>query len=223
MNESALAGYIDHTLLRPNATKDEILKLCDEAIEHEFFSVCIPPVFVESCVKRLETSPVKICSVIGFPLGYQLTSTKIHEIKRVEELGGDEIDAVVNISAVKSADWSHVEKEIDTIATTASIKGLVSKIIFETCFLTDEEVVKLCQLCTQYEVDFVKTSTGFGSGGATVKMVKLMKANIGNKVKVKASGGIRTFRDAMRMIDAGAERLGASSGIEILKGLSQSK
>ena len=221
MDINTLAGYIDHTLLKPTASIDDIIKLCEEAEEHQFCSVCIPPYYVEKAVKKLENSPVKVCSVIGFPLGYQLTSIKIDEIKRAYDLGVDEVDAVINISAVKSGDWDWVEQELGGIATTASIKDLVSKIIFETCYLSEEEVIKLCQLCTHYEANFVKTSTGFGSGGATVDMVRLMKSHIGSKMKVKASGGIRTYADALRMIEAGAERIGASAGINILKGLKE--
>ncbi|NNF33514.1 MAG: deoxyribose-phosphate aldolase [Saprospiraceae bacterium] len=219
MDKNTLAGYIDHTLLKPTASLEEIFKLCDEALEHHFCSVCIAPYFVEAAAKRLENSDVKVCTVIGFPLGYQLTTLKIDEIKRALNLGVNEIDAVVNVSAVKSGDWDWVEQEIASIATTASIKDLTSKIIFETCYLTEAEVIKLCELCTQAGVNYVKTSTGFGSAGATVEMVKLMKAHIGKKMKVKASGGIRTYEDAMKMIEAGAERLGASAGVSILSGI----
>lgn len=217
MDKNTLAGYIDHTLLKPTASLEDIYRLCDEAMEHHFYSVCIAPYFVEAAAKRLENSKVKVGTIIGFPLGYQLTTLKIDEIKRAFNLGVDEIDAVINISAVKSNDWDWVEQEIKGIGTTASIKDLTSKIIFETCYLTEAEVIKLCDLCTQSGVDFVKTSTGFGSGGATVEMVKMMKAHIGKKMKVKASGGIRTYDDAIRMIDAGAERIGASAGVAILK------
>jgi deoxyribose-phosphate aldolase len=217
MDKNTLAGYIDHTLLKPTATVEDIIRLCDEAIEHGFYSVCIPPFHGETAVKRLEDSAVKVCTVIGFPLGYQWTSIKVDEIKRADDMGMHEVDAVINISAIKSGDWDRVQQEVESIATTASIKDLVSKIIFETCYLTEQEVVKLCEICTLNGVNFVKTSTGFGSGGATVDMVRLMKANISEKMKVKASGGIRTYEDAIRMIDAGAERLGASAGINILK------
>ena len=205
-------------MLKANTTEKDISNLCKEAIKYGFYSVCIPPYFIDHALKIIEGSEVKLCTVIGFPLGYQLTSSKVDEIKRVEESGAEEVDVVINVAAIKSGNWDYVENEMESLSTTASIKGLVIKIIFETCYLTRNEIIKLCNLCVKYDVNFVKTSTGFGRTGADEKIVKLMKKTVGDKVKVKASGGIRTYSDAMRMIEAGAERIGASAGIDIIKG-----
>jgi deoxyribose-phosphate aldolase len=218
MNEKSIASYIDHTALKATTTQKDIVQLCDEAKKYGFYSVCVPPYYVESCQKLLSGSDVKLCTVIGFPLGYQTTTSKIDEIKRMEEMGVDEVDVVVNIAAVKSGDWEYVQQEIESLATKASIKGIGIKIILETCYLSEEEIIRLCNLSASSGVNFVKTSTGFGKGGATKEHVALMKQTVGKKVKVKASGGIRTYNDAKTMIEAGAERIGASSGVQIVKG-----
>ncbi|HHH54841.1 MAG TPA: deoxyribose-phosphate aldolase [Bacteroidetes bacterium] len=217
MNKEQLARYIDHTLLKPNITFDQIDTLCKEASIYNFASVCIPPYFIKRAVENLQDyNSVGVCTVIDFPLGYDFTSAKLESIKKSIDFGVDEIDAVINIPAVKNADWKTVEYELESMRTITKIHDKILKIIFETCYLTKNEIEHLAKLCIKYDVDFLKTSTGFGTGGATVEDVKLMKSIAGDKAKVKASGGIRTREDALKMINAGAERIGASAGIKIV-------
>ncbi|MBY5948408.1 deoxyribose-phosphate aldolase [Photobacterium rosenbergii] len=208
--------YIDHTLLLANATTNQINTLCDEAHEHQFFSVCINPAFVELCAERLKTSNVKICTVIGFPLGANTTAVKVFETQNAISLGADEIDMVVNISDVLDAKWDVIEREIAAIKDACGQKIL--KVIFETCLLTSEQVVELCSISKRAGADFVKTSTGFSTGGATVEHIKLMRDTVGNDMGVKASGGVRTQETAQAMIDAGASRIGASASVSIVTG-----
>ncbi len=207
---------IDHTLLSANATTNQINTLCDEAHQHQFFSVCVNPGFVEHCAKRLETSNVKICTVIGFPLGANTTAVKVFETQNAISLGADEIDMVVNISDVLAANWSNVEQEIRAIKKACGSQLL--KVIFETCLLTNEQIVELCNISQRAGADFVKTSTGFSTGGATVEHIKLMRDTVGKTMGVKASGGVRTKEAAQAMIDAGASRVGASASVSIVSG-----
>ncbi len=217
MNSKELARYIDHTLLKPDITNEQVDKLCSEAIEYNFASVCIPPYFVKKASENLINSEtVKVCTVIDFPLGYDFVSAKVSSIKKAIEFGATEIDAVINIPAVKNGDWKTVKYELDSMRTITKINDAVLKIIFETCYLTKEEIEKLAYACLEFDIDYLKTSTGFGTAGATVEDVKLMKSIAGNKAKVKASGGIRTKEDALKMIKAGASRIGASAGIKII-------
>ena len=218
MEAKDLAQYIDHTTLKAFTTEEDVRKLCEEAKTHHFYSVCLPPSYLEKARKFLKDSEVKLCTVIAFPLGYEVTTAKVDELRRVEEIGVDEVDVVINIGAIKNQDYDYVNIELNNLATFCSIKGLTLKIIIETCYLTKEEIVKVSNLCVENGVDFVKTSTGFGTGGATVEDVKLIKSVVGDKAKVKASGGIRNREDALAMIAAGADRLGASSGIKIITG-----
>ncbi len=208
--------YIDHTLLLANATTNQIKTLCDEAHEHQFFSVCINPSFVEYCAERLKTSNVKICTVIGFPLGANTTDVKVFETQNAISLGADEIDMVVNISDVLDGKWEAIEREVAMIKDACGQKLL--KVIFETCLLTNKQIVELCNISKRAGADFVKTSTGFSTGGATVEHIKLMRDTVGNQMGVKASGGIRTKETAQAMIDAGASRLGASASVSVVAG-----
>lgn len=208
------ASVIDHTILKPDCSIDDVKRICAEAITHQFASVCIPPYFIKDAARLLEEEKVKVCTVIGFPLGYSPTVAKVEEIKRAINDDVDELDVVINIAAVKSGHWNHVKNDIDSITIAAHLKGKVIKVIFETALLTEDEIKKLCAICNEKEVDFVKTSTGF-SGGATEKMVCFLKENLSSKIKIKASGGIKTKEQAQALINAGADRLGTSSGIEL--------
>ena len=211
-----LAKYIDHTILKPQASKTEVEALCQEAKKYGFFSVCVNPYWVPFCKKQLEGSDVKVCTVIGFPLGANTTEAKVFEAKDALKNGADELDMVVNLGAVKSADWDTVLADIE--AVRAAGENFTLKVIIETSVLTNEEKVKLCQLCTQAKADFVKTSTGFTGGGATAEDVKLMKENVAENMQVKASGGVRTREDFDKMVAAGATRIGASAGVKIIEG-----
>lgn len=216
MNE--VLGIIDHTILKPDATEEMIEKLCKEAKEYGFAAVCINPYYVSLCKKLLKDSKVKIATVIGFPLGANTSQTKAFEAKNAIENGCDEVDMVINIAALKSKDYFTVKEDIEAVVEAAKGKALV-KVIIETSFLDNEEKVKVCELSMESGADFVKTSTGFSASGATVEDVKLMKKVVGDKLGIKASGGIRDLETAKKMIEAGANRLGASSGVKIAKEL----
>ena len=211
-----LAKVIDHTLLKPTATRADIEKLCREALEHGFFSVCINPCWVSTAHELLKGSDVKTCTVIGFPLGANTTEAKVFEAQNALNNGADELDMVINIGALKGKDYQTVLQDIRQIRALGD--GFTLKVIIETSELTDEEKVKACQLAAEAGADFVKTSTGFSSGGATVHDVALMKKSIPAGMQVEASGGVRTREDAQAMLAAGATRLGASSGIKIIEG-----
>ncbi|MCL2865372.1 MAG: deoxyribose-phosphate aldolase [Lachnospiraceae bacterium] len=211
-----MSKYIDHTLLKQNATKEEIMTLCQEAKDNHFMSVCVNPSYVSFSHECLKGSDVKVCTVIGFPLGATTTKTKVFEAKEAVANGALEIDMVVSVGAIKSGDWAYVKKDIKEVN---AIKGqALLKVIIETCLLTDAEKVQVCTICKEIGVDFVKTSTGFSTGGATVKDVILMRKTVGPDIGVKASGGVRDTKTARAMIDAGANRLGTSSGIAIVSG-----
>ncbi|MBD3351811.1 MAG: deoxyribose-phosphate aldolase [Candidatus Lokiarchaeota archaeon] len=214
-NPQDLAKIIDHTNLKPDATEESIKLLCDEAIEYGFGAVCINPSYVESAKEYLGTHDVHICTVIGFPLGATLSEVKSLEAKKAIELGATEIDMVINIGALKSGDLEKVRKDIEAVIDASHPK--IVKVILETCFLTDEEIVKACEIAKAASADFVKTSTGFGTAGATVDHVTLMRKTVGQQLGVKASGGIRSYKDAKEIIKAGANRIGASSGVNIIK------
>lgn len=213
-----IAGMIDHTLLKADATKDEIVKLVEEAKEYSFASVCINPVWVKTAAELLADTPnVKVCTVIGFPLGASTPETKAFETKNAIENGATEVDMVINIGALKSKDDELVERDIRAVVEAAKGKAIV-KVIIETCLLTDEEKVRACELSVKAGADYVKTSTGFSTGGATVEDIRLMRKTVGPDIGVKASGGVRSREDALAMIEAGATRIGASSGVKIIKG-----
>ena len=210
-----LNKYIDHTILKATASSTDVQKLCEEAIEHKFYSVCVNGCYVADAKHLLQGTDVKVAAVVGFPLGAMTTAAKVFEAKEAVENGASEIDMVINIAKLKDEEFEFVENEIRQIKE--AIGDNVLKVIIETCYLTDEEKVKACELSLAAKADFVKTSTGFGTGGATYEDVKLMKSVVGNNAKVKASGGVRDKETAQKYVDLGAERLGTSSGIEIVK------
>jgi deoxyribose-phosphate aldolase len=213
-----LAKYIDHTLLRPDATLAEIEVLCDEALAFGFASVCINPTWVKVAAERLRGSSVKVCTVIGFPLGANTPDIKSMEARKALREGAREVDMVINIGALKSGDLELVRTDIEKVVDAAHESGAICKVILETSLLTDEEKVIASSLAKQAKADFVKTSTGFSGGGATVYDVALMRETIGPDMGVKASGGVRTLEDAEDMIAAGATRIGASAGVQIVGG-----
>jgi deoxyribose-phosphate aldolase len=216
-----LAKTIDLTLLKPDATPDQIAQLCFEARKHGFASVCVNPAWVELCAKLLEGSPVEVCTVIGFPLGAAAPEVKAFETQNAIDHGATEIDMVINIGALKARDLELVARDMRGVVTTAHARGPIVKVIIETALLTDEEKTIACMLAKEAGADFVKTSTGFASGGATVHDVALMRKVVGPEMGVKASGGVRTFEDAEKMIGAGATRIGASAGVKIIQGPSK--
>ena len=210
-----LNKYIDHTILKATASSADVQKLCEEAIEYEFYSVCVNGCYVADAKHLLQGTDVKVAAVVGFPLGAMTTASKVFEAKEAIENGASEIDMVINVAKLKDGEFDYVENEIRLIKE--AIGDNVLKVIIETCYLTDEEKVKACELSLVAKADFVKTSTGFGTGGATYEDVKLMKSVVGDNAKVKASGGVRDKKTAQKYVDLGAERLGTSSGIEIVK------
>ncbi|MCH4825703.1 deoxyribose-phosphate aldolase [Planococcus halocryophilus] len=213
-----IASYIDHTLLKPESTESQVVQLCKEAAEYNFASVCVNPTWVEKAAAELTNSEVKVCTVIGFPLGASTPETKAFETTDAISKGAGEIDMVLNIGALKSGNTDHVKKDIEAVVNAAKGKAIV-KVILETCLLTDEEKVTASQLSKEAGADFVKTSTGFSTGGATIEDVKLMRQTVGPDMGVKASGGVRSLEDVEAMIKAGATRIGASSGVKIMQGL----
>ena len=208
-----LNKYIDHTILKATASNADVQKLCAEAIEHKFYSVCVNGCYVADAKHLLQGTDVKVAAVVGFPLGAMTTAAKVFEAKEAVENGASEIDMVINVA--KDGEFEYVENEIRQIKE--AIGDNVLKVIIETCYLTDEEKVKACELSLAAKADFVKTSTGFGTDGATYEDVKLMKSVVGDNAKVKASGGVRDKETAQKYINLGAERLGTSSGIDIVK------
>lgn len=208
-----LNKYIDHTLLKPEATEEQILKLCDEALEYDFYSVCVNSCYVPLAVDKLSGADVKVAAVAGFPLGAMSTASKVFEAREAVEAGASEIDMVINVGALKEGRYEYVLHEITALVDVCPCL----KVIIETCLLTDEEIVKACELAVEAGADFVKTSTGFSTGGATSEDVALMRETVGNKAKVKASGGIRTLADAEKFVELGADRLGCSAGVQIMK------
>lgn len=213
MNKEELFSYVDHTQLKAFATWEDIKKLCEEAIKYQTASVCVPPCYIKR-IADTYGEKINICTVVGFPLGYSTTEAKVQEVKNAIADGASEIDMVVNISDVKNGDYDKVEAEIKALRTAAGNKIL--KVIIETCYLTREEKIAMCKAVTNAEADYIKTSTGFGTAGATLEDVVLMKKNIGTNVKIKAAGGIRTKEDMEAFLEAGCSRLGTSSAVDIL-------
>lgn len=218
-----LAGMIDHTLLRPDATQEQVAQLCFEARKHEFASVCVNPTWVGLCAQLLAGSAVKVCTVIGFPLGATAPEVKAFEAQNAIGHGATEIDMVINIGALKARDLELVAGDIRGVVAAAHARDAIVKVILETTLLTDEEKTIACLLSKEAGADFVKTSTGFASGGATVNDIELMRRAVGPEMGVKASGGVRTYEDAENMIKAGATRIGASAGVKIIQGPSPDK
>jgi deoxyribose-phosphate aldolase len=218
-----LAKMIDHTLLKPDATPDQIAQLCFEAKKYGFATVCVNPAWAKLCAQLLQGSPVKVCSVIGFPLGASDSEVKAFETKKAVADGATEIDMVINIGALKGRDLDVVARDIRAVVDAAHAHGAIVKVIIEAVLLTDEEKTIACLLAKEAGADFVKTSTGFASGGATVHDVELMRRTVGPDMGVKAAGGVRTFEDADAMIKAGATRIGASAGVKIVQGPTRDK
>ncbi|MDD5543623.1 MAG: deoxyribose-phosphate aldolase [Acidobacteriia bacterium] len=216
--DAGIAHLIDHTLLKPEATEEQIRKLCEEARTYQFASVCVNPCWTKLCAQLLKDSCVKIATVVGFPLGATLPAVKAFEAKQAVCMGADEIDMVMNVGALKSRNYSLVEEDVAGVVDVCHRYGAITKVILETFLLSDEEKIKACTLAKAGRADFVKTSTGFVGGGATAKDVELMRQVVGPDVGVKASGGVRTFEDARQMVEAGATRIGASASIKIVEG-----
>lgn len=210
-----LNKYIDHTLLKAEATKEQITKLCQEARQYDFASVCVNTCYVPLAKQLLAGSDVKVCCVVGFPLGAMDTVSKAFEAKTAVENGAQEVDMVINIGALKDKDYDYVTKDIAAVVEAS--KPAIVKVIIEACLLTDEEKVEACKCSMNAKAEFVKTSTGFSTHGATPEDVALMKKTVGDVCKVKAAGGVRSYDDAMKMIEAGADRLGCSAGIKVME------
>lgn len=212
----SIAAYIDHTLLKQDAAAPQIDRLCAEAAQYHFASVCVNPWYVPRCVKNLQATGVKVCTVVGFPLGATTTESKVFETLQAVRSGAEEIDMVMNVCAMKSGNTRAIEQEIQALA--AAVEGhAILKVILETCLLTEEEKILACQIAKRAGADYVKTSTGFSTGGATVADVALMRRTVGPEMGVKAAGGIRDYATAKAMLDAGATRIGASAGIAIVQ------
>ena len=216
--DGQLSHMIDHTLLKPEATQDQIAQLCFEARKYGFASVCVNPTNVKLCAKLLQGTDIDVCTVVGFPLGATPTDVKVFETQQAIREGATEVDMVLNVGALKSRDYELVRQDIASVARACHAGNAILKVIIEAALLTDEEKVVACQLSKVAGADFVKTSTGFGPGGATPEDVALMRKVVGPSIGVKAAGGIRTFEDAQRMIAAGASRLGASASVKIVQG-----
>lgn len=208
--------YIDHTILKPETTKAQILTLCEEAKQFNFASVCVNPTWVATCANELKGTDVKVCTVIGFPLGATFKEVKAYETKLAIENGASEIDMVINVGAAKDQNWELVYEDIKAVVEAAN--GVLVKVIIETCLLTDEEKVKACEMAVKAGAHFVKTSTGFSTGGATAADVALMRQTVGESVGVKASGGVRTAEDMKVMVESGANRIGTSGGVSLVQG-----
>lgn len=212
-----LASYIDHTLLKADASEAEVENLCNEAKEYGFAAVCVPPYFVRKCKQWLKDSNVKIATVVGFPLGYAHTPAKVEEARRAIDEGANEIDMVINIIALKANDLNYLKNELTSAATIIQLRGGKLKVILETGLLTKDEMLTACKLCADLNIDFVKTSTGFIEKGATVEDVAFLRANLPKSVKIKASGGIKTKEAAEALIKAGADRIGTSRGVSLVQ------
>lgn len=212
-----LASYIDHTLLKADASEAEVENLCNEAKQYGFAAVCVPPYFVRKCKQWLKDSNVKIATVVGFPLGYAHTPAKVEEARRAIDEGANEIDMVINIIALKANDLNYLKNELTSAATIIQLRGGKLKVILETGLLTKDEMLTACKLCADLNIDFVKTSTGFIEKGATVEDVEFLRANLPKSVKIKASGGIKTKEAAEALIKAGADRIGTSRGVALVQ------
>ncbi len=222
MNSQKLARYIDHTLLKPEATPDAVVQVCREAVAYHFAAVCVNPVFVPLVAKELAGSDVAVCSVVGFPLGATSTASKVCETELAVAKGATEIDMVIPVGLLKAGKTIEVREDIAAVAAACHGQGAILKVILETALLTDDEKVTACKLCQEAGADFVKTSTGFSTGGATAADIALMRKTVGPDMGVKAAGGIHNYAEAMAMIEAGATRIGASKGIAIVGGAPES-
>lgn len=213
-----LSGLIEHTSLKPDVDSLIIKKTCEEAIANNFFAVCIPPYYVHDAKTILEETNVKVVTVIGYPFGYSGISSKVDEVKRAVSDGADEIDMVINICAVKDSRWAHVRNDIESVTMATHLKGKIMKIIIEAGLLRSEEIAKLCELCNDIGVEYIKTSTGVLAPGASVQMVKFISSCLqGTQIKIKASGGIKSKEFALELLNAGASRIGTSSGLDLIR------
>jgi deoxyribose-phosphate aldolase len=210
-------SYIDHTILKPTTTLAEIEKLCSEAIQYQFAAVCVPPLFVKKAKEILDNSIIKTATVIGFPFGYNAIEAKVAEIVLAMVDGADELDMVINISAIKNNDWNFIASEINTIMSIIKSKDKIIKVIIESGILTDDEIIKCCDIYGAAGVDYVKTSTGYAETGATIHAVKLIRAHLADSIKIKASGGIKSYEFAKELIEAGADRIGCSISEKIMQ------
>lgn len=212
-----VARYIDHTILKPCTLSDDVRKICSEAIEYNFAAVCIPPPFVKSAKKHLLNSAVRVATVIGFPFGYSVAKAKLAETEQAISDGADELDVVINISALKNGSWSYLESEMSLLSSRIHDHNRLVKVIIESGILNDEEIIRCCGIYAKIGVDYLKTSTGYAEAGATLHAVQLMRANLPSVIKIKASGGIKTYETAKEFIKAGADRIGCSAGVAIMK------
>jgi deoxyribose-phosphate aldolase len=211
-----LAQIINHTILKPGCVQADIERLCQEAVQYTFGAVCLPPFFVRNAVRQLVNHPVILSTVVGFPMGYSTTSAKVEEIKRAIDEGATEFDAVVNLCAVKNGNWNYVRNEAESLTTACHMRGKIIKLIIETSLLDEGEIRKLCEICAEVKVDYVKTSTGFNGPGATMEAVQLLRKYLPIEIKITASGGTWDRQYARQLVEAGANRLGCSSGIAIV-------
>lgn len=218
-SKAELAKYIDHTILRADANYEDIAKLCKEAIKYGFASVCVNPTHIEQCFSVLQYSDVKVATVIGFPLGATLPNVKFYEAGLSILAGASELDMVINIGKLKYGKYDEVQKEISDLVLLGNESETIIKVIIETSLLTEQEKITACRLVTEAGASFIKTSTGFSTAGATLEDIKLMRKNCGDSVKIKASGGVKTLEFALELIDAGADRIGTSSGIDIINAI----
>lgn len=211
-----LNSYIEHTVLKQQTTADEVLQLCNEALQHQFAGVCVPPYFVSIAANKLQDEPVAVVTVVGFPLGYDEPAVKVEAARSAIEHGADEIDMVVNVAAIKSGNWDFVVTDITEVVQAVHEAGAELKVIVESGILTKDELVKVCNICAAAKVDYVKTSTGFAEVGARVEDVKIMRQVLPDYIRIKASGGIKDKAFAKALIEAGADRLGTSSGVKLV-------
>ena len=208
--------YIEHTNLKPDATHQDIIRLCEEAVEHKFYGVCVSPYYVQLAKKTIKKAPVKIITVVGFPFGYNTVASKVEETKKAIIGGADEVDVVMNIAAFKSGDDATVLNDLQAVIMACHLQNKIAKVIIETALLSKSEIEKACRLCVDSEADFVKTSTGFASSGAKLEDIELMRKILPAKIKIKAAGGIKDHETAVAMVNAGATRLGTSASIAIV-------
>lgn len=213
-----IAQYIDHTLLKPTTTTADLKKLCDEALQYHFYAVCVPPPLVKNAKTALQSGTVKTATVIGFPFGYSIARAKLAEAQQAIQDGADELDVVINLVALKNNAWQYLELEMESIVEVAHQHNKLVKVIIESGVLTDEEIIKCCELYAKTGIDFLKTSTGYAEKGATIEAVQLMRKHLPANIKIKASGGIRTYEQAQQYIKAGADRLGCSASVAIVTG-----
>jgi len=211
-----LNKYIEHTILSPTCTSAQIQKLCEEAKEYQFKGVCVPPFYIRYAKQILSDSPIRLISVVGFPLGYTAIASKVEEVKRAVDEGVDELDMVANICAIKDNKWAHVQNDIDGVTRAAHLHGKTIKVIVEAHLLTNDELRRVCELCCNLGVNYIKTSTGFNADPATAEQVRLIKSYISGETKIKAAGGIKTKEQATQLINAGASRLGTSAGLQLI-------